>query len=199
MAAASLAALVIGLNPAGSNAQTVVLKNKDGLFEFEGRLLSSEDGLYRLDTSVGAVNIPIDQVDCIGAACPENQAPEIVTPAPTANLAIANTAITVDSQSAFALASAAAEVAGIPVAGTNQQGLELARATRGVGPDAVFSTNLLTDTRLNQQNRAVVAYDALIVVTAPDVSVQEMSTDNLAAILSGSITRWSQLGGQDIP
>ncbi len=45
-----------------------------------------------------------------------------------------------------------------------------------------------------------VAQDALLVATHPSVTgVQNLTTDNLKAIYSGSITNWQQLGGPNAP
>lgn len=45
----------------------------------------------------------------------------------------------------------------------------------------------------------LVGYDAIAVIAHPGNGVADLSTDELAAIFTGSITNWSRLGGADIP
>ncbi|UGQ17021.1 substrate-binding domain-containing protein [Borrelia sp. RT1S] len=43
----------------------------------------------------------------------------------------------------------------------------------------------------------VIAYDALIFITSPDVKITNIAESDLARILNGSITNWKQIGGPD--
>ena len=48
-------------------------------------------------------------------------------------------------------------------------------------------------------NEHIVAIDSLVVITHPNNPVQSLSMSDLAAIYSGQITNWNQVGGEDIP
>lgn len=49
----------------------------------------------------------------------------------------------------------------------------------------------------NQEH--IIALDSLIVITHPDNTVDQMTTDQLRGIYSGQITNWSEVGGEDAP
>ncbi len=65
---ALLSALVIA---APGAAQTVDLTSADGVIALSGELLSFENGVYRIETDIGELNISATSVSCTGSGCPE--------------------------------------------------------------------------------------------------------------------------------
>ena len=43
----------------------------------------------------------------------------------------------------------------------------------------------------------VLAYDGIALIVHPENSVEELTTEQIAAICTGAVTNWSQLGGED--
>jgi len=60
-----------------ANAEPVVLVSKDGHTRLSGDLVKLDKKFYVVKTSVGQVKIPIADVNCEGAGCPD------LTPNPT--------------------------------------------------------------------------------------------------------------------
>ena len=56
------------------NTVTIIFDDSEGI---TGELLSFSDSTLRIQSSVGAITIPADDVSCIGAACPEELRLEI--------------------------------------------------------------------------------------------------------------------------
>jgi hypothetical protein len=63
---------------AGANAEPVVLVSNDGYTRIEGNLLRLDNDMYVVATSVGQIKIPVADVRCEGAGCPDQ------SPAPAA-------------------------------------------------------------------------------------------------------------------
>ncbi|MEO9874028.1 MAG: hypothetical protein ABJM26_19015 [Anderseniella sp.] len=61
-----------------ANAGPVVLVSNDGYTRIEGDLLKLDDDMYVVATSVGQIKIPVADVRCEGAGCPD------LSPAPAA-------------------------------------------------------------------------------------------------------------------
>ncbi len=61
-----------------ANAEPVVLVSNDGYTRIEGDLIKLEDDMYVVATSVGQIKIPVADVRCEGAGCPDQ------SPAPAA-------------------------------------------------------------------------------------------------------------------
>ncbi|NNJ76407.1 MAG: hypothetical protein HKP56_14765 [Anderseniella sp.] len=60
------------------NAEPVVLVSNDGYTRIEGDLLRLDNDMYVVTTSVGQIKIPVADVRCEGAGCPDQ------SPAPAA-------------------------------------------------------------------------------------------------------------------
>lgn len=61
-----------------AKAEPVVLVSNDGYTRIEGNLLKLDKDFYVVDTSVGQIRIPVADVRCEGAGCPD------LSPAPAA-------------------------------------------------------------------------------------------------------------------
>lgn len=63
----------------------------------------------------------------------------------------------------------------------------------------------LSSRALTEEERAlglaetVLAYDGVAVVVNPENPVQDLSLEDLAALFTGQVTNWSQIGGRDAP
>jgi phosphate transport system substrate-binding protein len=51
-------------------AEVVTLSSNDGALTVSGNLISTEDGFYRIDTTIGVLSISVADVTCAGDACP---------------------------------------------------------------------------------------------------------------------------------
>lgn len=56
----------------GAPERTVTIRFEFGGDGITGELISFEDNKLRIETTVGAITIPAEDVSCIGAACPES-------------------------------------------------------------------------------------------------------------------------------
>lgn len=54
-------------------AEPVVLVSNDGYSNFKGDLIKTDGKMYVLKTSVGVVRIPVSEVVCKGAGCPDRK------------------------------------------------------------------------------------------------------------------------------
>ena len=59
--------------PAAAVAQQVTLSSPNGDLSIKGTLLSFEEGVYRIDTVMGELNVPAEAVECAGDACPPDR------------------------------------------------------------------------------------------------------------------------------
>jgi phosphate transport system substrate-binding protein len=77
---------------------------------------------------------------------------------------------------------------------------EIGMASRSVKPEeaALFADRGLGDLLDISQEHAF-AVDGLLVVTHPDNPVDALAMDDIAGLLSGRITNWSEVGGPDMP
>ena len=68
-----------------ANAEPVVLISNDGYTRIEGDLIKLDDDMYVVATSVGQIKIPVADVRCEGAGCPD-QSPAPATQPQTTEL-----------------------------------------------------------------------------------------------------------------
>ncbi|MEM7616356.1 MAG: hypothetical protein AAF245_14985, partial [Pseudomonadota bacterium] len=69
LGAGSLSAMLLALS-APAQAQEVRLLSTDGLIDFSGTLESFDGDMYALRTNIGLINLPADEVTCVGDPCP---------------------------------------------------------------------------------------------------------------------------------
>jgi phosphate transport system substrate-binding protein len=58
--------------------------------------------------------------------------------------------------------------------------------------------NLNKGDLLSNKNSNVIGLDGIAIITHPDVMIEELTFTQIAAIFSGKIKNWSELGGQDL-
>lgn len=66
----SMAALLALSFTSASFAQEVTLSSQDGLFSASGELVSFEDGIYTIKTTLGNMQVASNNVSCAGNSCP---------------------------------------------------------------------------------------------------------------------------------
>lgn len=205
-----LAVATLALAPLAAAAQDVTLSSRDGALAVAGTLISFDGELYRIDSEFGPLAIDAAAVLCSGPGCPSLIAPKSV-------IRIAGDAAVADALLPPLIAAFA-----------RAKGLDL-RAPAGLGAptqlvqtgsDTVLAEFYFTPAA-PQAARAgladqeaelvlarfapegstarVLALDALIPIVAPSNPLARLSTADLAAALSGSVSNWQQFGGPDMP
>ncbi len=219
-----LGATALTLLAAPLLAQPVTLNSLDGSLSVTGELLDYSEEFYTIASQIGNLTVSTDMVECIGEACPSlmpkyseftisgsrDLALELM-PALldgfSASLGldiIQQTSENGEPQVVFA-AENGDEVAKITfVMKGSSSGLRdllggkasLALTTRIARPSeaTAFSRAGLGNIRA-AANEHVLALDGIVVVTSPQNRVHIVSSANLAAIFSGQISDWAQLGG----
>lgn len=204
--AAFCAALVFSFS---ALAQDVTLVAREGGIVLNGRLQGYDGEFYRIETSYGLLTVDGQGVICEGPACPDLIAPKAVIRVVGAADA---------AQLLPVLFEAFAQSRGLiydplPDAGFAARILdpesrkELAEVSFSALPPAQASAAIETgaaDLKLAFQPEAAfsshsVAMEALLVIVAPDNPLPEISTVDLARILSGEVTNWAEVGGPDMP
>lgn len=199
-------AVMVGL-PA--TAQDVTLVAREGGIVLSGTLQGFDGEFYRIDTAYGALTVDGQGVICEGPACPELVAPKAVirvVGAPDAAPLLP------------ALMQAFAEARGLiyePTPGDDLAARLLDPATRKdlaevsfqpMSPDAASAAVAegIADLKLAFRSEPglgshSVAMDALVAIVAPDNPTPEISTVDLARVLTGEVTNWAGIGGPDMP
>ncbi|MCI2394638.1 phosphate ABC transporter substrate-binding/OmpA family protein [Aliiroseovarius sediminis] len=212
-----------------AHAQDVTLTSRDGEIELTGTLLTFDGEFYRVDTEFGILTVDSSGVTCEGPGCPSlgpfvaeltisgaHSMGEVLFPALVEGFAL---------RQGYALKRE--DVLGVGTLYTlydGASGQEQARITiklttsaegfadlLGQQADMVLSMRRastrersmareagLGDLRVARQSR-VIALDALVPIVAPGNPVTQMSIAQLAAIYSGKIRNWQELGGEDAP
>lgn len=224
----SLALFLLCASPGGlAAAQSVKLTSPDGQAVVAGTLLSFDGKTFQVLTSIGALSMPAEGVTCEGDGCPATGAgpssirvagdgsvvrgalPELVdayslaidTDIERARGASGDLVFRMSSYSGqpvldVELADIGADAAfddlidGRASLAVTTRPITADEATRLTGrdPSAVHQLRLET----------VIGIDALVPVAAPGAGIRAISVSDLAAIYSGNITNWSQLGGPDL-
>ena len=73
-----LASIGLSLMPSFAWAQEQVILRVDDEFEIVGTDIALEDGAYAIQTALGRLLIDVNDVECIGALCPDLNAPEVI-------------------------------------------------------------------------------------------------------------------------
>jgi phosphate transport system substrate-binding protein len=205
-----LAALCAALCFWGSaSAQDVTLVAREGGIVLNGTLQGYDGEFYRIDTAYGILTVDGQGVICEGPACPE-----LIAPKATMRIVGAEDA----SSLLPALFQAFAQERGLlyeVVEGNGYQARimdpesrkDLAEISFAALPPTEASAavdtgvaDLLLSYRPDPALRShAVAMDALVAIVAPDNPTPEISTVDLARVLAGEVTNWSQVGGPDMP
>jgi phosphate transport system substrate-binding protein len=205
---AAVAAALVCWTPA--SAQDVTLIAREGGIVLSGSLQGYDGAFYRIETAYGLLTIDGQGVICEGPACPDLVAPK-------ADIRI----VGAEGPGAAVLAAlfrAFAEGRGLvfeAAAGPDLDARILDPESRDVLaevsfrpiPPAAASAALeagAADLQLGYQDEDdrtshSLAMDALAVIVAPDNPTPEISTADLARVLTGEVTNWAQIGGPDMP
>lgn len=174
-----------------------------------GALQGYDGEFYRIETAYGMLTVDGQGVICEGPACPDLTAPKAVMRV-------------VGSPDAFALLPALFQAFARSRGLIYQEAEGDAYAARILDPAsrkdlAEISFVALppdqasaaleagaADLKLSFRPEAAfgphsVATDALVAIVAPDNPTPEISTVELAGVLAGEVTNWSQVGGPDMP
>ncbi|MGI3169709.1 phosphate ABC transporter substrate-binding/OmpA family protein [Pseudooceanicola sp. C21-150M6] len=227
--AAICAALFVLCSWAAGLAQDVTLTSRDGSVEIAGNLLSFDGEFYRVDTEFGELTVDGSGVVCSGPACPNLEAfvaelrisgaattGQVLLPALVEGFALRHgytvtreeaepglvTYVLADKDSGavsgrFTIRSSNTDE-GFADLLANQA--DLVMALREIRPDELRRAIEagLGNLRARGRNR-VLALDALVPIVAPGLPVQALTMPQLAAIYSGRVDNWQDLGGPDAP
>ncbi len=212
--AAALAAFcVFSAAPQALQAQDVTLSPHDGGLVLSGTLLSFDGEFYRIDSAFGLLTLDAQSVVCAGPGCPDltGFVPEVLLGG-SQTLAQLLLPTLLDgfatAQGLTAVATDDPEMAGIALRaddadrvlarfgvmdGTSAQGLA---ALADGQIDIALSLRAVPAPDLRAR---VIALDALVPVVAPDNALPAIGLRDLAAVLTGEIDSWADLGGPDLP
>lgn len=193
---AALAALTMLAAPLHGE---VVLAPRAGGAPVAGELLGAGDGLYRVATEAGEVELLARAYSCAGADCPPPEA--LVTRFALAGDALAPGLLTALVEGYAAWTGAELEQADetfrlfdgdTPLA-------EIAILPDPAAAPATGSLEL-TDAAPRPGARAeTIAFDALVPAVAPTNALAGVDMAALPAVARGEITSWKGLGGADVP
>ncbi|MQQ08263.1 OmpA family protein [Epibacterium sp. SM1979] len=218
--------LLIHLNSAA--AQDVTLSSPDGAVEITGNLLGFDGEFYRVDTQFGELTVDGSGVSCDGPGCPSLSdfvaeitlsgsaaMAEILLPALIEGYALRNGYQTHrnrlrDDNFEYLLRRPGGTTAArfvFAVANTDRgfadlldDAADIVMAQREIRPSELDRAQSLGMGDLSVPSRSrVLALDALVPMVAPDNPVQDIDLSQLAAVLNGTVTNWSVLGGPDAP
>ncbi len=206
---------------------TVILRSGDGTF-FEGQLQEFDGINYILKTTVGVLTIRGEFVQCEGEACPDTGPAvarfTIASPAEEGEAFIAealarftdekslnltrsiggegNTQFLIGDDSGALIADisvvAANDRASIEDLFSNEAAFALTR--EAFSPETVAEVTGMAVPDINAfLDSRPIALDALVAHINPANRVSSISITQMGDILSGRITNWAEIGGDDLP
>ena len=205
----SAAALIAG----AAQADVVKLRAADGSIDLEGTFVEFADSHYVVDTPLGVLRVAEARVDCIGAICPSFDAESADIRVMVSNRAERD--LTLDLFAAYAdnlgtslrIFDTPGHKATFADIQTNDGTMirlavvpasdsrSLAALQNGTG-DITFAS---LPAQTGDQSSSLLGIEGLAAVVHPQNPVSEVSIDQLRAVLSGRITNWAELGGEDRP
>ncbi|MEP2717068.1 phosphate ABC transporter substrate-binding/OmpA family protein [Pseudophaeobacter sp.] len=209
-------------------AQDVTLSSPDGAVEITGNLLGFDGEFYRVETKFGELTLDGSGVSCEGPGCPSlsdfvaeitlsgsaNMA-EVLLPALIEGFALRNgfktrrEALTGGDFEYLLLDPEGGAVARFSfLLGSTDDGFAdliaqeadivmAQREIRGAERDQAREAGMGDMTSAARSR--IVALDAMVPVVSPENPVTRLSLPELAAIFSGEISNWQDLGGPDAP
>jgi len=201
-------AAMISLCPA--LAQDVTLVAREGGIVLTGALQGYDGEFYRIETTYGVLTVDGQGVICEGPACPDLAAPKAVihivgTSDPATKLLPAlfrtfaerrGLIFETTGDGAFAARILAPDTRS-ELAVISFQALSPAAATAALSAgEADLKLSFLAEPGFGTHSLAM---DALVAIVAPDNPTPEISTVNLARVLTGDVDNWSAIGGPDMP
>lgn len=215
--------------PLSAGAQDVTLTSHDGTIEVSGHLVGFDGEFYRVESEFGTLVVDGTAVTCAGPACPDLNAfvADVViagTPLATRKLlpamiaAFARTEDLTVSQAEtengvlFSLhhqgndGRLAGKLTLSPMSG-EEAFADLVAGEADlvvtVQPPKQDQATIVADAGLGDITSGglarIIAFDAVVPVVAARNPVMQMKVGELAAIFSGEIDNWRQLGGVDAP
>lgn len=193
------------------SAQDVTLSARDGSIELSGSLLSFDGEFYRIETIYGALTVDGSGVLCEGPGCPNLTAfvAELTLAAPeplTDGLAIGLIRAFAEAEGYVSRVSASeggTEVHELvePATGLVAGRFALLPTETAAGAEAALTAELadLALSRSERDGGQIVALDALVPIVARDNPLRALSLGQIGQTLSGVISDWSGLGGEDMP
>lgn len=199
------------LLPTPSMAQDITLTAREGGLSISGSFLGYDGEFYRIDSRYGPLTIDAYGVLCDGPACPDLLAPradfrivglpgvgEVILPRLLSAFALARgLSLEFDPVETGLAAKLRVPDTGNILADV----LFMAKSPEEARTDLLAGQAeliLASDTEPDFGSRTL-ALDALVPVVAPDNMVPEVSTKDLARVLAGEVTNWSEIGGPDMP
>ncbi len=199
--------LLLGATALATQAE-IMLRAVDDTFSVQGTLLSFEDNVYRIDSSLGVFDIPVALVTCEGEDCPEvdpmgqeilvagsGEIFDALFPAALSSFAVsleavAQPGLTEGEAKAIDLTTGGGDLMArftLASASASASDAHMSLLPRGTGSDAAGEQEI------------IVAQDALAIVVSPDLPLSKLTTAELDAIFSAQVVNWNELGGPDLP
>lgn len=209
-------------------AQDVTLSSPDGAIMLSGSLLTFDGEFYRISSDYGPLTVSADGVRCDGPGCPDLAAyvadlrltgapsiadalmPRIIeafalsrgfelTDAFDADGARTMTLSRIDGSpvARFSLTSSSTDEAFLALLNDEADLALTLREPLGLEERAADAAN--AGGQSLAERARVIGLDALVPVTARSNPMAEISPETLAAVFSGALTNWSDLGGVDAP
>ncbi|TDT73242.1 phosphate ABC transporter substrate-binding protein (PhoT family) [Litoreibacter halocynthiae] len=210
-----------------ASANDVKLTSRDGAIQIEGTLLTYDGEFYRVETIYGPLTLDGQGVTCDGPGCPDLNAfvanirlsgadrmADVLIPAMIQAFAMrkglsVTREVTNDRQSTFELKDSERVQARFELSsGTTAEGYadliaeeaDIALVLREPrSAEIAMARSAASGDLLKGRRARVVALDGVVAITAPSQQLRSISLEQMAAALSGSVKRWSDIGGADIP
>ncbi|MCB1367656.1 MAG: substrate-binding domain-containing protein [Rhodobacteraceae bacterium] len=210
------------------SAQDITLRSADGTVEVSGTLLDYDGEFFRIDTRFGEMTLNALGLSCIGLACPDpGQFAADITLSGN-DTAISGllpglieafgfsrgmTTLRQDHGRAgwtyfisdaarvpLARLQASAAVSGRAIGDIIADRADIAITTRlPAEPELELARTASAGDLASPYRRQVLAIDALVFIVSPLNPVRALSLEDIAAIYSGRISNWADLGGIDAP
>ncbi|MQY41911.1 OmpA family protein [Epibacterium sp. SM1969] len=226
--AAICAALSLLCSAMSLSAQDVTLSSPDGAVEITGNLLGFDGEFYRVDTKFGELTVDGSGVRCDGPGCPSLSdfiaeitlsgsaaMAEILLPALIEGYALRNGYQThrnhlqgEDFEYLLRSSGGATIARFVFHVGNTDAGFrdlfdnaaDIVMSQREVRRAELDQARSLGLGDLTQPNRSrVLALDGLVPIVSAHNPIQHITLPQVAQVLSGNISNWSQLGGPDAP
>lgn len=189
-----------------ARAQDVTLTSRDGALTLSGRFLSFDGEFFRIATRYGDLTVDGQGVRCEGPACPNLIAPKAVIR--IVGAADAGTVLLPALIAGFAKAHGLTLSPGNPtvltdaISGESRAEFYFEPLAPAAARAAILSGQAemaLESTVEPDLGARAVALDAMVPIVAPDNPIPRISTTDLARVLAGDVTNWSEIGGPDLP
>lgn len=221
-------AIWLAATAAGAQDNSITLRSDDGFTQIRGELVDFDGTVYTVRTALGTLRIEAAQVECEGEACPSDplfDAEFAIHGANTIGAELMPGLIQgyADSLNAELVREVGAQDSSVfrIVAEDGREMAEIELASRGsassfdalAGEEAAIGMSSRRARDEDAETLAaagyedprdtarehVIALDGLVVVVHPRNPLRTIGQEDLAAVFSGEITNWSELGGPDRP